>query len=224
MTSRKRHPSKPKADGFGFVPQEAQHHFLVTVPAPSQDANVYISEHLEWDRSEARRELHFALGKEDNKVRVVLPRPKWDAIAEDAKAEFNRRLKANGLKAGKWGQGQVPVSRLLGKELVLLAWAVEEADPALIPIAVRNWLGLAPEERWWLFTMTNAATGHAITGRGKGWRKAVRFALTENPVAVGHAIDEAPLYRARERFGLFQALERDEQEWAASLPANNDES
>jgi hypothetical protein len=44
-------------------------------------------------------------------------------------------------------------------------------------------LGLAPEERWWLFTMTNAATGHAIAGRNKGWRKAVRYALTENPVS-----------------------------------------
>src|SRR5690606_4423509 len=65
----------------------------------------------------------------------------------------------------------------------------------------------APEERWWLFTMTNAATGHAITGRGKGWRRAVRFALTENPVAVGHAVDDSPLYRPRERFGLFEALE-----------------
>jgi hypothetical protein len=32
--------------------------------------------------------------------------------------------------------------------------------------------------------MTNGATGHAITGRNKGWRKAVRFALTENPVTV----------------------------------------
>ena len=30
--------------------------------------------------------------------------------------------------------------------------------------------------------MTNAATGHALHGRNKGWRKAVRFALTENPV------------------------------------------
>ena len=45
-----------------------------------------------------------------------------------------------------------------------------------------NWLGLAPEERWWLYTMTNAATGHAIKDRNRGWRKAVRFALTENPV------------------------------------------
>jgi hypothetical protein len=31
--------------------------------------------------------------------------------------------------------------------------------------------------------MTNAATGHAIAGRNKGWRKAVRYALTENPVS-----------------------------------------
>jgi hypothetical protein len=38
--------------------------------------------------------------------------------------------------------------------------------------------------------MTNAATGHAVHGRGKGWRKAVRFALTENP--VGHAHHEPP--------------------------------
>ena len=52
----------------------------------------------------------------------------------------------------------------------------------MIPAAVKNWLGLVPEERWWLYTMTSAATGHAIQGRNKGWRKAVRYALTENPV------------------------------------------
>jgi hypothetical protein len=57
------------------------------------------------------------------------------------------------------------------------------ADPALIPAAVKNWLGLVPEERWWLYTMTCAATGHAVQGRNKGWRKAVRYALTENPVS-----------------------------------------
>jgi len=38
--------------------------------------------------------------------------------------------------------------------------------------------------------MTNAATGHALTGRGKGWRKAVRFALTENPVSDSIYFDE----------------------------------
>ena len=69
--------------------------------------------------------------------------------------------------------------------LMVLAWAVEEADPGVIAQAVENWLGLKPEERWWLYTMTNAATGHALTGRGKGWRKALRYALTENPVSEG---------------------------------------
>ena len=59
---------------------------------------------------------------------------------------------------------------------------MEDADPALAQTAINNWLGLAPEERWWLYTMTNAATGHGLKGRNKGWRKAVRFALTENPV------------------------------------------
>jgi hypothetical protein len=59
---------------------------------------------------------------------------------------------------------------------------MEDTDPATIPMAIRNWLGLAQDERWWLYTMTNAATGHAIYGRNKGWRKAVRFALTENPI------------------------------------------
>jgi hypothetical protein len=43
---------------------------------------------------------------------------------------------------------------------------------------------LAPEERWWLYTMTAAATGNYLTGRGRGWRKALRYALTENPVTA----------------------------------------
>ncbi len=134
-------------------------------------------------RGPARRELSFALGREDEKIRFILPLRKWEAIAAQAQAVFNERLRSMGLPAGRWAaKGQTPLSRLLGKELVLLAWAIEDADPGLIPRAIQNWQGLAPEERWWLFTMTNAATGHAITGRDRGWRKAVRYALTENPV------------------------------------------
>jgi hypothetical protein len=174
--------AKPKWIGFGFAPAESEHHFLVTLP-PAAGESVYISEHVHWDDSDARRELSFALGTEDAAIRVILPRPKWEAIADTVRVEFNRRLKAQKRKTGKWKRGQTPVSRLFGKELVLLAWAIEDADPALIPAALQNWLGLAPEERWWLFTMTNAATGHAIAGRNQGWRKAVRYALTENPVS-----------------------------------------
>ena len=101
---------------------------------------------------------------------MALPRTKWDAIADEARTEFKsppRESKA--CPAARWKRGDNPLARLLGKDvLTLLAWAVEDADPALIPTALKNWMGLAPEERWWLFTMTNAATGHALHGRNKG--------------------------------------------------------
>ena len=192
--------SRPQSEGFGFVPTESEHHFLVTI-SPHKNESVYISEHFIWDESQARRALSFALGQEDSKIRVALSRFKWEAIADPVRAEFNARLRHNGLKPSKWQTGQTPLSRLLGKELVLLAWAIEDADPALIPVAMKNWLGLAPEERWWLFTMTNAATGHAVTGRNKGWRKAVRYALTENPVS------DYPLHRSQ--IDLFQITEEE---------------
>ena len=50
--------------------------------------------------------------------------------------------------------------------------------------------------------MTNAATGHAITGRNKDWRKAVRYALTENPVSDAQS--------ARQEFELFPLSEDEE--------------
>lgn len=187
-------PEKPL--GFGFLPCRSQHHFMVTVRTDT----VLFSEHLHYDDAPGRRELSLALGREDDKLRAILPLRKWEAIREVVREVFNDRLKAAGLPAGRWGRKETPVSRLLGKEMVLLVWAIEDADPGLIPTAIANWRGLAQEERWWLYTMTNAATGHATHGRNKGWRKAVRFALTENPVSGGDDV-------ARE--GLFSLIRED---------------
>ena len=192
MTTKQR-----MSEGFGFIPQETEHHFLVTI-LPSKKDQVYFSEHFSWEEDQGQRLINLAPGNEDDKLRVILPRHKWDAIADLLQDDFNRRLKKNGLKTGRWKVGQTPLSRLLGKEAVLLAWAIEDADPALIPIAIKNWQGLAPEERWWLFTMTNAATGHAITGRGKGWRKAVRYALSENPVSDVQPVKRDDLFMIME--------------------------
>ena len=190
--------------GFGFQPEESEHHFVVTVP-PGNRQDVFIAEHLNFDPETGYPAPSLGLGPQDAKLRVMLARAKWNAVADEVRVEFNRRLKHQGVPAGRWKTGSNPVARLLGKELTLLAWAVEDADPTLIPAAVKNWLGLAPEERWWLFTMTNAATGHALHGRGKGWRKAVRFALTENPVSgVRHEV-------SAEVFRLAAAEERREE-------------
>ncbi|MBW6503452.1 DUF3780 domain-containing protein [bacterium] len=187
--------SKFKYDGFGFCPEESEHHFLVTIPAGNQ-RDVLISEFFTFDPKVGIKTPSLG-DAHDGQLKVILPRSKWDAIADEVRAELNKRLKAHGIKTGVWKVGTTPVSRLLGKELVLLAWAIEDADPATIPTAIRNWLGLAQEERWWLYTMTNAATGHAASGRGKGWRKAVRFALTENPIS-----DTQRVF-ATEHFNLF---------------------
>lgn len=169
---------KKKVEGFGYIAAETLHHFNVVIPAAKKEP-VTIAEHF----TESQAKQEYGLNDMDASLRVILPRDKWTAISEPVTYEFNRRLKKNGLKAGRWKNGSNPVARLLGKELVLLAWAIEDADPALAPNAIQNWLGLNPEERWWLYTMTNAATGHALKGKNKGWRKAVRFALTENPVS-----------------------------------------
>ena len=56
----------------------------------------------------------------------------------------------------------MPVHPSLGKELCILCWAVEDASPEDIPNALHNWEALAPEERWWLYTMTVATTGQAM--------------------------------------------------------------
>jgi len=165
---------------FGFDPTESQHHFLVNIPRGATQ-EIQISEHFTW--TEAKGSSPLTLGQQaDGQIRVVLTRLKWDAIADEMRAELNQRLRRMGKKAGSWRVGHNLVRRELGKELVLLAWAIEDADPALIRNSIANWKGLVPEERWWLYTQTAAATGHGVNDRGRGWRKAVRFALTENPV------------------------------------------
>ena len=179
MTSKKNNSTL----GFGFSTEHTDHCFIVTLSASrAKNAEIMISEHFHW-KPEQESPVEVSLNNQDRQLKVKLKRFIWEQIEEEVKAEFNRRLRAMGVKTGRWlKKGQVPVDRTLGKELTLLAWAIEDADPALIPTAIRNWLGLAPEERWWLYTMTNAATGHAINDKNRGWRKAVRFALTENPV------------------------------------------
>lgn len=191
---------------FGFSPIESQHHFVVYVPRGASQ-EVRISEHLTWTEAQGSSRVHAGTAL-DGQIRVSLARHKWDGIADALRAEFNRRLKAQGLGAGSWRVEENLVRLDLGKELVLLAWAVEDADPGLIPQALANWVGLYPEERWWLYTQTAAASGHGILGRNVGWRKAVRYALTENPVSDTQ----------RDALGLPEFYRRAEQEAQPRLP------
>lgn len=192
--------------GLGFLPVEARHGFLIEVPkGTSKGDYIRISEHRNVDLSqldslnqvtelidefqsvgsvtEGSRNPNSAPS-----LRVLLDRSRWLALAPEFWEEANRRLRANGLPSSKFQKNPakpIPVHPSLGKELCVLCWAVEEAQPDLIPNALLNWQNLAPEERWWLYTMTVATTGQAVHHRGLGWRKALRAAIAENPFIKG---------------------------------------
>ena len=168
--------------GFGFNPQDTEHHFLVFVKPGKKE--IVMFEQFQYDPQISWNKLAYEVVGSNSSAKVILPHLKWELIKDEVRAEFNRRLKNNNQPTAAWTAESNYLHRLFGKELLVLAWAVEDADPGVIPLAIQNWPGLKPEERWWLYTITNAATGHAINGKGKGWRKALRYALTENPVTA----------------------------------------
>lgn len=158
-------PERPTI-GFGVPATTDPHHFLVEVPKSSTGA-VRIIESLGLQAQDQQTSII---------ERVVIERSRWTAIRSEVQRAFNVRLKEHNLRVSTWKVGDNPVDRLLGKELCVLAWAVEDMSPEKIPVAVRNWLALRPEERWWLFGMTAMSTGGVHDGN-KGWRLALRHAL-----------------------------------------------
>lgn len=177
--------------GLGFEPAVARHGFVIEVPKGSgRNDLIAISEHRESGLSDFTSSVPATSAPTTPGLRVLIDRRRWEDLAPAFWEEANRRLRANGLPVCKWVKNpstSIPVHPSLGKELCILCWAVEEAAPDDIPNALRNWEALAPEERWWLYTMTVATTGQAMQ-RGVGWRKALRAALADNPYVKGEGI------------------------------------
>jgi len=137
--------------GFGVPDVESPHHFVVTIGTPTR-----IIEHLGGTVPESI-------------PRAEVSSDKWRMIYRPVERVFNARLKSHGLEPSAWEVGDNPVDRLLGKELCVLAWAIEYLDDQQVHTAIRNWLALVPEDRWWLFDRAATSTG---------WRIALRYALT----------------------------------------------
>ncbi len=152
--------------GFGVPASSDPHHFKVIIPK-ANSGKVQISEYL---GLQAQSDEFAVID------RVIIDRPRWTAIRSEVQRTFNVRLKSHNVKTSAWFVGENVVDRLLGKELCVLAWAIEGMAMENIPVAVRNWLALRPEERWWLFGMAAMSTGGVNDGE-KGWRVALRHAL-----------------------------------------------
>lgn len=170
---------KKQTYGFGVDPAQSKNHFFVLIPpkdpSSASPPPVQVYERYTWTEG-GEQQLDPA-----DVLRIEVSKHKWNKVKAALAAEFNSRLKKDGLKIGRFpAVGGTPVERLFGKEMMVLLWSIEDSDPSVISTAIRNWKGLLPEERWWLYTMTNAATG-GLKDK-KGWRKALRYALCENPV------------------------------------------
>ena len=183
--------STRKVVGLGFLPEEARHGFLIDIPKGSGSSDhIFISEHRGDDLNQMGERSTNIPSPAHPSLRVFIDRNRWLALAPAFWDESNRRLRANGLPNAKFMKNPgkpVPVHPSLGKELCVLCWAVEEASPDDIPNALRNWDALAPEERWWLYTISVATTGQALQ-RGLGWRKALRAAIADNPFVKGEGL------------------------------------
>jgi len=157
---------------FGFEPERSVHHFAVVATGAGA---VWIDERFVW------RVGHEKIATPKPKPKALLDAYHWSRICERVAEVFNQRLRQTGMKPGVWKKGETLLSPHFGKELTLLAWAVEDADATLIPAMLANWTGFAPEERWWLYTTVNATSSHPDYGKDRGWRKAIKIAFAENP-------------------------------------------
>jgi len=163
---------------FGYDPTVGNHHFLVIIPSKvDSELGVTIYECLRFSEKQSDNFLNSASEK------VVFSSQSWKVISENVRSTFNLRLKDSKLKTGSWQIGHNYLSPHFGKELTLLGWALEDLDSSFVNTIFKNWKGLAPEERWWLYGTANAPfSQNSKKGRGFGWRKALSIALSENPL------------------------------------------
>ena len=154
---------------FGAPAEPGKHCFLVHIPRAPRDA-VEIMEDYGFERDER--------GRASTECRVILARELWTQLRDEARRDFNTRLKAKNLSTGSWSPGTVKLDRFLGRELCVLAWAGEWAAVNECSIIAQKWLALRPEERWWLYSKTVAEAGRSEQSEG-GWRKALYCALSD---------------------------------------------
>lgn len=155
--------------GFGYIAsQSAGYHFEVR---HNSDGTITLYERFA--SQEADKAMYDATPRQI--VRISWRR--WEMIREPVAAEFNHRLRQQKQRAGRWLKSVTPLTPAFGKELALLAWAIENVDHTVIDRMLTNWLHLAPEERWWFYSMISAEQRHQLTDIDFGWKAAIKVAF-----------------------------------------------
>ncbi|WP_149536630.1 DUF3780 domain-containing protein [Siccirubricoccus phaeus] len=141
VSAAKRQAQSAAVTGFGCPVLDWPHHLKVLVPTGRTGEVTFVEDF---------GIVGHAAGRPDELERCRMSRAHWGTIAEPVKREFNERLRALDLPPGRWQAGENRVERMLGLELLALAWPVSAGDEADIPAILASWQALRPEERWWL--------------------------------------------------------------------------
>lgn len=157
---------------FGVPNTAAPHHIVIKVPSDrSADAELW----EDFGAAGIGTSLHLI-------CRVILPRAVWCAIAPAVETHMNARIREKGLKTSRLRIGDNRIDRILGREVIVLAWAVEHMTPAQAEAAVARWKHYRPEEMWWLFQQIDI-DGRAWDAPQKGWRAAIKVAFANNEIS-----------------------------------------
>ncbi|RUX50458.1 DUF3780 domain-containing protein [Mesorhizobium sp. M4A.F.Ca.ET.050.02.1.1] len=161
--------------GFGVPDDQIDpQHFVVTISATGREVVTVVEDYgISGPKYDGQENANV-----DRVLRSRIDPRRWRLVASPLRSAFNERLKSRKYKPGRWQTGENRVHRLLGREMCVLLWAIEQCDEDKIPAAIIAWTGLRPEERWWLFAMAAHNSGKA-DDHDRGWRKAIRFGLTE---------------------------------------------
>lgn len=158
---------------FGFIETQSEHFFKVVIEEEVTFYECYYTFDFLNDDKEELVEV----------PKAILTLTQWGLIKPTVTFEFNQHLKEEGKKSSRFVKGDNYLPKLYGKELLLLVWAIELTDNEFkVNTAIRNWKGLSREEQWWLFTMTNAASGGLKDYFG--WRMGIKEALLHNPTTM----------------------------------------
>jgi len=121
---------------------------------------------------------------------VAMPPATWRKINTRVVRELAQDMgdtERVGKKAPSLKTGINRLSPLVGRELALLLWALQEQGAAeQLEAILHGWRELAREERWWLYAKA-AAHGQQT---GTGWRRALFHALSD-PAEVHAALPPA---------------------------------
>ena len=122
---------------------------------------------VQTERGPHRNELADIAGTLWRKISVRVVRELVQDMNEDERTKAAPSFKTGGNR----------LSPLVGRELALLLWSLqEEGAEAQLEAILNGWRELAREERWWLYAKA-AAPGQRT---GSGWRRALFHALSES--------------------------------------------